>query len=144
MVGGSAPYKYSIDKITWQDSNTFENIARGVYKVYVKDSNDCDPIEIEVTVPNITNVITPNGDGFNDTIDLSGLASKKNLEMSIYDRYGVKIHQADKSNKYVWNGTIKGERLSTGTYWYTITWNENDSKSTPVKYSGWILLKNKE
>ncbi len=144
VVGGSAPYKYSIDKITWQDSNTFENIARGVYKVYVKDSNDCDPIEIEVTVPNITNVITPNGDGFNDTIDLSGLASKKNLEMSIYDRYGVKIHQADKSNKYVWNGTIKGERLSTGTYWYTITWNENDSKSTPVKYSGWILLKNKE
>lgn len=142
--GGTAPYKYSLDNITWQDSNVFENVARGVYTVYVKDSNNCNPIDIEVTVPNITNVITPNGDGFNDAVDFSALASKKNLVLSIYDRYGVKIHQADKTNNYKWNGTVGGVRLSTGTYWYSLSWNENNSSSTPIKFSGWILLKNKE
>ncbi|KPH11508.1 T9SS type B sorting domain-containing protein [Chryseobacterium sp. ERMR1:04] len=145
VIGGTAPYKYSIDNINWQDSNVFANVPRGNTTVYVKDSYDCDPIEVEVVVPNIINVITPNGDGINDVIDYSALASKKNLIFSIFDRYGAKIFQADKSNGYKWGGTtIDGKKLSTGNYWYSVTWNENDKKSTPFKYSGWILVKNRE
>ncbi|SHL00396.1 T9SS type B sorting domain-containing protein [Chryseobacterium polytrichastri] len=145
VIAGTAPYKYSIDNINWQDSNVFSNIPRGNTTVYVKDSYNCTPIEVEVVVPNIINVITPNGDGVNDVIDYSALASKKNLIFSIFDRYGAKIFQADKSNGYKWGGTtIDGKKLSTGNYWYSVTWNENDKKSTPFKYSGWILVKNRE
>ena len=144
VAGGMAPYKYSIDKIVWQDSNVFENVNRGEVTVYVKDSYDCTPIEIPVTIPNIINVITPNGDGINDVIDYSSLSMKQNLVFNIYDRYGVQIHRADKSNGYKWNGTIGGQKISTGTYWYSVSWNENDKVKTPVKYSGWIVVKNRE
>jgi hypothetical protein len=53
VIGGTAPYKYSLDGIKWQDSNVFENVARGDNMVYVKDGYDCDPLTVTVVVPNL-------------------------------------------------------------------------------------------
>ncbi|MBT2621767.1 MULTISPECIES: T9SS type B sorting domain-containing protein [Chryseobacterium] len=145
VIGGTPPYKYSIDNINWQDSNVFNNIPRGDTQIYVKDSYDCEPIDVTVVVPNLINVITPNNDGINDVIDYSALAGKQNLVLSIFDRYGAKIFQADKTNGYKWDGTTNGnKKVSTGTYWYSVTWNENDKKNTPIKFSSWIMVKNRE
>lgn len=142
--GGSAPYQYSLDGINWQDSNVFTGLPRGENKIFVKDSFDCNPIQIQVTVPNLVNAITPNGDNVNDEIDYSALAYKKNLVFVVYNRYGNKIYEADKVRNYKWNGTSGNKKIPTGTYWYTITWNENDKNSTPTKYDGWVLVKNRE
>ncbi|MCX8524156.1 gliding motility-associated C-terminal domain-containing protein [Chryseobacterium formosus] len=141
---GTAPYKYSMDGILWQDSNVFTNIKRGDHKIYVKDAYDCEPIEIGIVVPNLVNVITPNGDGINDIIDYSALANKQNLIFNIFDRYGNKIFQADKFNNYKWDGTSGNKKVPTGSYWYSVSWNENDKKGTPIKYTGWVLVKNRE
>lgn len=144
VTGGTAPYKYSLDGIAWQDSNVFNSVPRGDNYLHVKDAYDCDPIDITIVVPNLVNVITPNGDGVNDVIDYSALGSKQNLIFNIFDRYGTKIFQADKSNGYKWDGTILGTKVPTGTYWYSVTWNENNKKSTQIKYSGWVMVKNRE
>ncbi|RMZ61007.1 hypothetical protein D1632_03295 [Chryseobacterium nematophagum] len=143
-AGGTAPYQYSMDNINWQSSNVFKNVTRGDNQIFVKDNYNCEPINITVVVPNLVNLITPNGDGINDVIDYSALAGKQNLVFSIFDRYGAKIHQGDKSTKYRWDGTMAGRKIPTGSYWYSVTWNENDKKNTPFKYSGWILVKNRE
>lgn len=142
--GGKAPCKYSVDAINWQDSNIFTNVKRGDHVIYVKDSYDCEPISINIVVPNLINVITPNNDGVNDIIDYSSLANKQNLIFNIYDRYGNKIFQADKFNNYKWDGTSSGKKVPTGNYWYSVTWNENDQKNTLFKYTGWVLVKNRE
>ncbi|WP_106917283.1 T9SS type B sorting domain-containing protein [Chryseobacterium aurantiacum] len=144
VIGGNPSYKYSLDNIVWQDSNIFNNLPRGDYKIFVKDAYDCDPIVVEIVVPNLINVITPNADGINDVIDYSALAGKQNLTINVFDRYGTKIHQADKLNGYKWDGTVAGRRVPTGTYWYSVLWNENDKKNTPVKFTGWVLVKNRE
>lgn len=145
VIGGTPPYKYSIDNINWQDSNVFTNLSRGDYTIFVKDNYNCKPIQVNIVVPNITNVITPNGDGVNDVIDYSALSGKQNLVLSIFDRYGSKIYQADKTNGYKWDGTANGgKKASTGNYWYSVTWNENNKQGTPIKFSGWVLLKNRE
>lgn len=142
--GGNPPYRYSLDGINWQDSNYFTNLARGEVKVYVKDFYNCEPIDVQITVPNLINAITPNGDNINDDIDYSALAYKKNLVFTVYDRYGNQLYQADKIRNYKWDGTAFGKKIVTGTYWYTITWNENDKNNTQTKYNGWVLVKNRE
>jgi gliding motility-associated-like protein len=144
VSGGTPPYKYSLDGITWQDSNMFSGLSRGDHKVFVKDFYDCEPIQVLITVPNLINAITPNGDNMNDFIDYSALAYKKNVVFVIFDRYGNKLYEADKLRGYKWDGTAFGKKILTATYWYTITWNENDKNSTPTKYTGWVLVKNRE
>ena len=142
--GGTAPYEYSLDGVTWQNSNVFSNLPRGENKIYVKDSFDCNPIIVQVTVPNLVNAITPNGDNVNDEVDYTSLAYKKNLVFTVYNRYGNKIYESDKLRNYKWNGTSNGKKIVTGTYWYTITWTESDINNTQMKYNGWILVKNRE
>lgn len=144
VSGGLAPYQYSLDGIKWQDSNIFTGLPRGENKIFVKDFYNCEPIQIQVTVPNLINAITPNGDNINDFIDYSALAYKKNLNFVVYDRYGNKKFEADKTRNYKWDGTSGGKKITTGTYWYTISWNENDKNNTQTKYSGWVLVKNRE
>ncbi len=144
VIGGTQPYHYSIDNINWQDSNVFNNVARGNVSIYVKDNYNCEPIKVDITVPNLINVITPNEDGKNDFIDYSSLAVKNNLVCNIFDRYGSKVFQADKTNGYKWDGTSGGKRIPTGNYWYEIGWNEPNNKQTAIKYTGWIMVKNRE
>ncbi|WP_353959927.1 IgGFc-binding protein [Chryseobacterium tructae] len=36
VIGGTPPYRYSLDNILWQDSNVFTNVTRGNVTVYVK------------------------------------------------------------------------------------------------------------
>ncbi|MGO4707984.1 T9SS type B sorting domain-containing protein [Chryseobacterium sp. 2TAF14] len=145
VTGGVAPYEYSINNINWQSSNVFTDLPRGDVKVYVRDTFNCVPIEVDITIPNIVNVITPNSDGINDILDYSALANKPNLVFNIFDRYGNRIHQGNKDNGYTWDGTTNDrKKVSTGNYWYNISWNENNRTKTPIKFSGWILVKNRE
>ncbi|KAA0126526.1 T9SS type B sorting domain-containing protein [Chryseobacterium sp. SN22] len=144
VKGGKSPFQYSLDGIKWQDSNVFTGLPRGEVTVYVKDSYNCTPIHVQITVPNLINAITPNGDNVNDVIDYSALAYKKNLVFTVYDRYGNKLYEANKIRDFKWDGTSGNKKIMTGTYWYTITWNENDKNNTQTSYNGWVLVKNRE
>jgi len=145
VEAGTAPYQYAVDTpVNWQNSNVFTNLSRGQHTFYVKDALDCTPISVELTVPNLVNAITPNGDNVNDVLDYSELAYKGNLTFVIYDRYGNKLFTGDKSNNYKWDGKFAGKGILTGTYWYHINWIEPNVQKTPVKYTGWILVKHRE
>jgi gliding motility-associated-like protein len=143
--GGTKPYMYSLDGILWQDSDIFSNVPRGKAIVYIKDSNNCGVVSVETTVPNLINMITPNQDGRNDSLDYSALAYKDNFSIGIYDRYGMKVFDAGKDSKtYSWSGQFAGRSVSTGTYWYYVGWTESNKNKTPIKYTGWLLVKNRE
>ena len=142
VSGGTAPYEYSLDQINWQKSNFFDNLRRGVQKVYVRDTNICTPIEYEFSIINLINAITPNGDGINDVLDYSDLRVKKEVKISIFDRFGKKVYSSEKQSNYIWNGTENGRSIITGTYWYVLEWTEPDT-NTKVTYKNWIILKNR-
>lgn len=140
-TGGTPPYQYSLDNITFQDSNIFSNVPRGLRKVYLKDAQNCETINKEFLILNLINVITPNDDGKNDVLDYSDLSIKKDVKIEIFDRYGNQVFLSQKT-PYIWDGKINGRVLSTGTYWYILNWIEPGT-NLPVTYKGWVLLKNR-
>ena len=142
VSGGTAPYEYSLDPINWQTSNIFYNLNRGIQKVYVRDSKKCTVKEYEFSIINLINAITPNGDGINDVLDYSDLRVKKEVKISIFDRFGKKVYSSEKQSNYIWNGTENGRSIITGTYWYVLEWTEPDT-NTKVTYKNWIIVKNR-
>jgi gliding motility-associated-like protein len=107
--------------------------------VRVKDANCSTSLDYFTFV--ISNAITPNMDGVNDTIDFSGLRGYNNFAASVFDRYGAELFRATKTDA-VWTGSLKGMNLPTGTYWYKVQW-ENPASKKLEQRSGWILLKNR-
>lgn len=139
---GNPPYLYSLDGINYQSSNIFTNVSPGYHKIYVKSKDDCAPDIEKFTIIEIYNVLTPNDDGYNDVLDMSLLTTKIDVKFSIHDRNGIKVFEGDMNNKYIWDGKLKGRSLPTTSYWYILQWKDFDY-SVPVKYTGWILLKNR-
>ncbi|MEZ5003282.1 MAG: gliding motility-associated C-terminal domain-containing protein [Chitinophagales bacterium] len=67
----------------------------------------------------IPNIITPNGDGVNDTWVVQYLDNLDNYVLSIYARGGTLVYKTTAYNND-WDGTMDGDDLPEGTYWYTI------------------------
>ena len=135
--------EYSIDGgVTWQTSNTFYNVLNNTnynLMVRVKDAQCSTALDYYTFV--ISNAITPNMDGINDSIDFSGISGYKDFAASIFDRYGAELFKAVKGDA-VWTGIMKGINLPTATYWYRVQWENPASKKLELR-SGWILLKNR-
>lgn len=143
VMGGTAPYLYSLDGGAWQSSNIFTNISEGRHTISVRSQNGCEPVSQDFVNLRLVNVITPNGDGLNDVIDYSGLMTKANVKLHIYDRYGALVFEGNRANRFIWDGKAKGRPLPTATYWYLIEWQEPNT-DTWVKKASWILLENRK
>jgi len=72
-----------------------------------------------VTKLNIPNTFTPNGDGINDTWDISGIADYPNCLVNIYNRYGALVFKS-KGYYRPWDGTVNGAVVPVSTYYYVI------------------------
>lgn len=136
--------EYSVDGgITWQASNVFTGLINNAnYNIQVRTVGTHCVGALEFFTFNIANIITPNQDGVNDTLDLTALGSFNNFTGSVYDRYGSELFRFSKQTP-VWDGTLGGKRLPTATYWYKFNFQYPKSKAT-MNHSGWILLKNRE
>ena len=75
----------------------------------------------EDTELNISNVITPNNDGMNDTWFVDGLIEAyPNAQLEIYNRYNKLLYQGIGAENCEWNGTYAGRALPSGSYWYVL------------------------
>lgn len=97
----------------------------------------------DVTRCIISEGISPNGDGFNDSLDLSWLNDRTGIvKFKIYNRWGTLVFdQRDYSNQWVGQSN-NGVELPTGTYFYVIDFKQLD----PVyggRTTGWIYLNTK-
>lgn len=120
IATGSGTYEYSIDGITYQESNLFTNLEHGTYTAYVKDNKGCGITSQDFQILDAPNFFTPNGDGQNDLWFVPLLALQPRTTISIFDRYGKLIYNF-RANQNGWNGTFGGFELPATDYWYVIT-----------------------
>ena len=69
---------------------------------------------------------TPNGDGYNDTWNITGL-NQPDAKLYIFDRYGKLLKQisaTDASNG--WDGTYNGNQMPSTDYWFSLQYTENN------------------
>lgn len=84
----------------------------------------------------IPNVITPNGDGFNDVWYIKDLEDYPDNSVRIVNRWGDEVfEQAPYQNK--WGGTWRGQNLPGGTYYYILLVNNNGQQT---KFDGPIMI----
>ena len=139
VSNGIPPYRYFLDGAQ-QSSNMIENVATGKHTVEVRDQ--CGFVIQNFSIIAIKNLITPNGDGFNDIIDYSDLMTKTDPVLEVYDRNGQLVFKGSPVNRFSWDGKLNGRDLPTSSYWYILEWNESGNPIR-VKNTGWILLKNR-
>ncbi|WP_204346822.1 T9SS type B sorting domain-containing protein [Psychroserpens algicola] len=125
LISGEGDYEYAILGIEgpYQSSNTFDNVAAGIYTVYIRDTkNDCGITSEDVSVIGYPKYFTPNGDGVNETWQLKGVSAQfqPNSKVFIFDRYGKLLYTIN-SPFDSWDGTFKGQPLPTNDYWFSAT-----------------------
>jgi len=124
-----------------EDLGKFDPGAAGTetHKVYYTIEQTCgdtDSTNITVVEPPIEDllipdVLTPNGDGLNDTWTIRGVEAYSNVEISIFTRWGDEVFYfsgtgdayADPTTQ--WDGTYNGKDLPLGSYVYVLILNND-------------------
>lgn len=114
------------------DNNTVSNPVATppqdqTYIVEIEDDLGCtyfDTVNISV-IQNfalvVPNIITPNGDGFNDTWKIQNVLTYPQNQVAVFNRWGNEVFNAKNYNND-WNGAD----LPDGTYYYVIRFEQSD------------------
>lgn len=114
-----------------------------IYTLVVTDENGCiDSDSVEITVnkdynfkPN--NIITPNGDGFNDVWIIDNIQAYPETKVIVVNRYGQVVYeQVGYTN--TWTGELPDGNLVDGTYYYVI-----ESPDSEIIYKGHLTILSK-
>ena len=128
--------------ILWNDGDTnylrFLNQS-GIYNItltnqcgIISDSFKLDFIDCNVE-PIIPNIITPNGDGYNDFFYIKN-TEYWNIDVQIFNRWGTIVYQ---NNTY--KNTWDGKDLADGVYYYIIKATNNNGYKKEYKGSVTVL-----
>ncbi len=153
--GGSGPYTYN-----WEPASLL-NGASSVHPVTVTMTGDktfilqvkdmltgcssLDSVTIRIKPKNneedcivIHNVITPNGDGVNDTWIIDCIEDFPDNIVELFNRWGDKVNSFENYDNVnqVWKGTnSKGDLLPDGTYFYVLKIKNGGTRT------GWVLIR---
>lgn len=111
-IGGTS--SYSIGQVFYTTlSGGNASAGAGVQQTYIEGFSNNNLKQY------VLNVLSPNGDGKNDTWLIKNIDDFPNNTVSVYDRSGRRVFN-EKSYKNTWNGTYNGTPLAQGVYFYVI------------------------
>ena len=132
IAGGGASYAW-YPQTGLSDPSAANPVARPqettTYTVTINTKEGCAVVkQVTITVLSriiAANVLTPNGDGFNDNFEIKNIELYPDCQVEIYTRWGEKVFES-KGYKEAWNGTKNGNALPVAAYYYIIRLNKND------------------
>jgi gliding motility-associated-like protein len=126
--------------VAGENSLTLPVLVGGIYTIEISfndtgctSSQSQEVIQLESCF--IPQGISPNGDGMNDSFDLSNFRVTR---LEIFNRYGTSVYQ---KNSYVdeWIGlSDNGDELPVGTYFYSIDFEDKESET------GWVYIQREQ
>ena len=102
MATGDGDYEYAKGDISgpYQDDLMITNVLPGVVTIYVRDKNDCGITQEEISVIGFPKFFSPNGDGINESRNRNGVDNDREIDVSIFDRYGKLISRINSDDQY--------------------------------------------
>ena len=138
-LNSPSDYEYKIHfengtETFFQNSTLFENVPGGFHELIVANKNGCGQTTKSFAVLNAPKFFTPNGDGYNDYWNLTGINSPiyENAIIYIFDRYGKLLKQLTPSS-LGWDGSYLKQPLPADDYWFTI--KLEDGRQTKSHFS---------
>jgi len=141
VSGGNPPIDYQWDDPYNQTTATAVGLAVESYMVTVTDSIGC-TIDTLVSIDPtfgcfyIATVLTPNGDGANDTWLIGGLDYYPQSTVQVFNRWGQLLFES-MGYPVPWDGTYDDGNLPIADYYYVITFDPNEDPLTgtvTIKY----------
>lgn len=127
---------------TTNNANFIARLKNGTFD-YSNLTDNCNPLVVvnppDTTSPptvypvvEIPNVFSPNGDNKNDFFEIKFLTDQPTKELTVYNRWGVKVFEnLNYDNK--WDGNAEnGQPLSEGTYFYLFNATGSENKRGTV------------
>jgi gliding motility-associated-like protein len=138
IAGGTAPYS-----MIWNDRITTRNrpsVLPGAYRVDVTDANGCQASANTVVgftgsfgCVVIPQIITPNGDLYNDEWVIRNIDLYPNAEVRIFTRWGKMIFKTKNILANPWKGTYSdGKLVPTDSYHYILYLNDGSEPRSGV------------
>lgn len=136
--------------ISGEDGPTLTITSPGTYRVESSQagSPSCfgeDEISVELYENEnciIPQGISPNGDQYNERLDLTFLDDRLGISsLEIFNRYGRLVYEKTGGYTNQWFGqTDDGDELGTGTYFYVIKLNGTDAVFPEQVLTGWVYI----
>jgi len=127
VVGGGGPFYYQLDNGPLQTWGEFYNVPAGTHSITVIDDH-CTHLTGSATIIDYPKFFTPNGDGFHDTWNITGVSDAR---IWIFDRYGKLLKQIRGGiDTEGWDGMYNGQALPSTDYWFVIDYTDGGSAKT--------------
>jgi len=81
-------------------------------------------VAVGLSVVNIANTFTPNGDGINDYWKIASIENYPDAVVQVFSRYGQKVYES-KGYGSPFEGNLNGKKLPAGVYYYIINLKTN-------------------
>jgi gliding motility-associated-like protein len=144
-TGGTPPYKFA-----WSNSATTQSlpaVPAGTYTLALTDANNCiDTLQVTITEAPcsgiiIHDVITPNGDGVNDSWVIEGIQFYPQSLAQIFDKWGDLVYEKQGYNSNWYGQGKNGEFLPDCTYYYVVKLNAPNAAGGKDVFTGTVLVK---
>jgi len=124
VSGGTGTYTYE-----WSNNQSTAEITEllpGTYDLTVTDENGCKLMDswtldgTNETCFEIPEILTPNGDGYNDLWIIYGIEAYPETTIELFDRWGKRVYHSEGNQADPFDGTYNGKELPMESYHYII------------------------